>query len=61
MLENDWVFMDIGMLRLANQYISMPSLAQPQDVVAQLGALQAQDYSGVLWSVGLRCQLPPNK
>jgi len=46
----------IGRIRLANQGIANPSFAQPCDVVAWLGALQAQDYAGALWSVGLRMQ-----
>jgi hypothetical protein len=40
--------------RLANQHIAGPSLENPADVVAWLGAVQAQDYPGGLWAVGLR-------
>lgn len=46
--------MNIGRYRLASQGIINPSFTQPSDVVAWLGALQAQDYAGALWSVGLR-------
>lgn len=44
----------IGRTRLANQGIAHPKFVQPDDVVTWLGALQAQDYAGALWSVGLR-------
>ncbi len=40
--------------RLANQQIAATGFAHPREVVAWLGALQAQDYLGALWSVGLR-------
>lgn len=46
--------MDIGMTRLANQRIIDRPFTQPAEVVAWLGALQAQDYLGALWSIGLR-------
>ena len=44
----------IARYRLANQGIANPTFAQPGAVVSWLGALQAQDYSGALWSIGLR-------
>lgn len=46
--------MDIGLTRLANQRVLAPSFTQPAEVVAWLGALQAQDYLGGLWAIGLR-------
>lgn len=46
--------MNIGHLRLTNQRIADLPFAQAEDVVAWLGAMQAQDYSGTLWSIGLR-------
>lgn len=46
--------MDIAFSRLASQGIAAPTFAQPGDVVSWLGALQAQDYAGALWSIGLR-------
>ena len=46
--------MNIAHTRLANQGIANPTFAQPGDVVAWLGALQAQDYLGALWTIGLR-------
>jgi hypothetical protein len=45
---------DIPRLRLANQHISQPTLNDPADVVAMLGAVQAQDYNAALWAIGLR-------
>ena len=44
----------IARYRLANHGIANPTFAQPGDVVTWLGALQAQDYSGALWAIGLR-------
>lgn len=41
-------------LRLRNQQLTGQSAQSPVDVVARLGAMQAQDYAGVLWSVALR-------
>lgn len=46
--------MNIALSRLANQGIACPAFAEPGAVVAWLGALQAQDYDGALWSIGLR-------
>ncbi len=40
--------------RLLSQHISDGSFETPRDVVACLGAVQAQDYLGALWAVGLR-------
>lgn len=54
MLETD----DILRLRLRRQLIEQPAGAaygDPEAVVAHLGAMQAQDYAGSLWSIGLRC------
>src|SRR4030095_2819369 len=45
---------DIAQLRLHNQHIAGATFKQPGDVVAWLGAVQAQDYLGALWAVGLR-------
>jgi hypothetical protein len=44
---------DIARYRLANQLISR-SAKKPKDVVRQLCAMQAQDYNGALWAIGLR-------
>src|SRR6476469_11203654 len=45
---------DIALQRLVNQQVAQPRLAPPSEVVAWLGAIQAQDYLGALWAVGLR-------
>ncbi|HEX3730270.1 MAG TPA: winged helix DNA-binding domain-containing protein [Opitutaceae bacterium] len=45
---------DIGRLRLRSQQVAAPRARRPADVVRSLGALQAQDYPGALWSIGLR-------
>lgn len=39
--------------RIANQYISGSTLS-PLALVTHMGAMQGQDYAGVLWSIGLR-------
>lgn len=45
---------DIIPLRLAAQQISWTTLTRPADMVAHFGAVQAQDYAGAKWSLGLR-------
>src|SRR2546428_8927800 len=45
---------DIARLRLHNQHITQPTFDKPGDVVRRLVAVQAQDYPGALWAVGLR-------
>jgi hypothetical protein len=44
----------IARLRLGAQHAGTTSLDTPADVVRRLGAVQAQDYRGGLWAVGLR-------
>jgi hypothetical protein len=44
----------IARARLVQQCIANPTFSQPGAVVDWLGALQAQDYDGALWSIGLR-------
>jgi hypothetical protein len=46
--------LNIPRQRLHNQRITQTRLAKPGDVVAWFGAVQAQDYRGALWAVGLR-------
>lgn len=46
--------MNIGRARLANQQVSKQRFTNPADVVRWHGAIQAQDYLGGLWAVGLR-------
>src|SRR5271155_2275209 len=47
---------DIVNYRLVNQQIAQSGCKTPGQVVARLGAVQAQDYPGALWSIGLRLQ-----
>ena len=45
---------DIPHQRLLNQRILLSTVHAPADLVGWLGAVQAQDYLGALWAVGLR-------
>jgi hypothetical protein len=45
---------DILRLRLENQRLARASFRNAEDVVAWFGAVQAQDYLGALWALGLR-------
>jgi hypothetical protein len=45
---------DVGHYRLFHQGIAGAGFKQPGEVVAHLGAVQAQDYPGALWALGLR-------
>lgn len=44
----------IACRRLKVQHVSAQKLATPGDVASSLGAVQAQDFHGALWAVGLR-------
>jgi hypothetical protein len=45
---------DILRLRLANHALARARFASPEEVVQWFGAVQAQDYLGSLWAIGLR-------
>ena len=45
---------DVVRSRLRNQRIDVHDGETPADIVRWLGAVQAQDYRGALWGVGLR-------
>lgn len=45
---------DIAYRRLHTQHLAAPTFETPGEVVAWFGAVQAQDYLGSLWAVGLR-------
>lgn len=45
---------NLARYRLYNQNISRAAFDNPGDVVGWLGAVQAQDYLGALWAIGLR-------
>ncbi|HKP88114.1 MAG TPA: winged helix DNA-binding domain-containing protein [Blastocatellia bacterium] len=47
---------DIANRRLYNQHIATAKFDKPSDVVGWMGAVQAQDYTGALWAVGLRAR-----
>ena len=45
---------DIARLRLASQHLTGTKFDTPTETVRFMGAVQAQDYAGGLWAVGLR-------
>ncbi|MCL4560199.1 MAG: winged helix DNA-binding domain-containing protein [Chloroflexi bacterium] len=45
---------NLALLRLVSQGISNPKNLRLDDIVAQLGAIQAQDYLAAKWALGLR-------
>lgn len=45
---------EIAKLRLYFQYIACSKATSPGELLAHLGAMQAQDYNGALWSIALR-------
>src|SRR5262245_46497862 len=47
---------DIVHRRLFNQSISHALFKKPSDVVGWLAAVQAQDFSGAKWALGVRLQ-----
>lgn len=46
--------LDIATQRLHNQRVEGTTLKAPSQVVARLGAVQAQDYAAAKWALGLR-------
>jgi len=46
--------MNVSRIRLASQHIARPVFDDPAAVVQWFGAVQAQDYLGGLWALGLR-------
>lgn len=46
--------LDVARQRLLNQHIALATYQKPGDVVGWLGAVQAQDYVGAKWALGLR-------
>ena len=45
---------NLAQQRLHNQRLAGTPVATPEEVVARLGAVQAQDYPAALWALGLR-------
>ncbi|HLJ96522.1 MAG TPA: winged helix DNA-binding domain-containing protein [Gemmataceae bacterium] len=52
---------DLAQLRLRNQRIAGKKFTKPEEVVAYFGAMQAQDYLGALWAIGLRMEQATEK
>jgi hypothetical protein len=48
--------LEVARLRLRNQRLASAPASSPADVVRGLGAVQAQDYLGSLWALGLRAR-----
>src|SRR4026208_924124 len=46
--------LDIPARRRENQSLLRPVFQDPGEAVAWFGAIQAQDYLGALWAIGLR-------
>jgi hypothetical protein len=46
----------VASLRLYNQRINNTTFNKPEDVVKYMVAMQAQDYAGAKWAVGLRME-----
>ena len=47
--------------RLLNQQLICPQFSTPHDVVAWMGAMQAQEYRMMRWAVGMRTKRPSVK
>src|ERR1700761_3231602 len=47
---------DISRLRLFNQHLASQRFKKPAEIVQYMGAIQAQDYAGAKWAVGMRLQ-----
>ncbi len=45
---------DIALMRLVSQQLIQSRYTKAQDLVAWLGAIQAQEYAQTLWGIGLR-------
>lgn len=50
------VNLEIARQRLHNQHITQREIETPQKLVEWLGAVQAQDFAGAKWALGLRLQ-----
>ena len=48
-------------IRLLSQQLISPQFTKPEDVVAHMGAMQAQDYRMVRWAVAMRTKHPSFK
>lgn len=48
------LILDIARQRLQSQQLTSPKFVEPEAVLSWLVAIQAQDYAGAKWSLGLR-------
>ncbi|MGE5376857.1 MAG: winged helix DNA-binding domain-containing protein [Bacteroidota bacterium] len=48
--------LDIVSYRLHNQYLSHHKFNQAAEIIRSLGAVQAQDFGGAKWAIGLRSE-----
>jgi len=48
--------LDIAQWRIHSQHIARQTFGEPHEIVKYLGAIQAQDYAGAKWALGLRLQ-----
>ncbi len=53
--------MNIGLQRIFNQQIGSQAMSSPQELVAHMGAIQAQDATMCRWAVGCRMSGTTNK
>jgi hypothetical protein len=53
--------LDIAQRRVGNQHIARQTFKKPADIVKYLGAVQAQDFAGAKWALGLRLQKSSDK
>ncbi|HKR11663.1 MAG TPA: crosslink repair DNA glycosylase YcaQ family protein, partial [Pyrinomonadaceae bacterium] len=51
---------DLVSARLRNQRLASISFQRPADVVRWFGAVQAQDFNGAKWALGLRMRAATN-
>src|SRR3954468_19292742 len=47
---------EIARQRLFNQHVATQTFKKPDDIVQFMGAVQAQDYAGEKWAIGMRLQ-----
>ena len=52
--KRDAMTTDFRVLRQISQQLAFPAFANPEKIVAWMGAMQAQDYNMVKWAVGMR-------
>ena len=48
-------------IRLLNQQLCSPQFSTPEEVVAHLGAMQAQEYRLMRWAVSMRTKKPSSE